>query len=466
MLAMNIEIESGKFLRSVFSVVAIISFALSAEGQAPDARANPSPQTQPDQAKVLSLPLVAKPMSGSDVETLFNRVGLLPFPEDQRVVLGKQFNKSLAEVIAVADLSRAALDEGEYKKIVDSLATSNAADEPTSIAQRNMIKSLRAKAIEIDLTLINSAAQGLAQKLDSNTQKMLGTALLLRRTDAAAETMLPVNGMPLPFVTISSALSSSTKFVGKELDDARAILFSDADARAGFAERISLGVLEVESFDRAKAIHDMQVGLANALAAEITIDPVALQNMMTAFQMRGVFTPANELAKLDMALVQSIESKLPLNIAFEMISSLENPQRDIAASGSRALYITQLASKILALPKLSVQQSQSVQAAFEKWQRMDIQSFVSQLQIDAVLFESSASVSKSIVIGDSQTWQINPVSPAMQRFQQQSEKRVQVIKARRTAAKNMPKEFEAILGPELWAAFAPVAPPVVKPSSK
>lgn len=466
MLAMNIEIESGKFLRSVFSVVAIISFALSAEGQAPDARANPSPQTQPDQAKVLSLPLVAKPMSGSDVETLFNRVGLLPFPEDQRVVLGKQFNKSLTEVIAVADLSRVALDEGEYKKIVDSLATSNAADEPTSIAQRNMIKSLRAKAIEIDLTLINSAAQGLAQKLDSNTQKMLGTALLLRRTDAAAETMLPVNGMPLPFVTISSALSSSTKFVGKELDDARAILFSDADARAGFAERISLGVLEVESFDRAKAIHDMQVGLANALAAEITIDPVALQNMMTAFQMRGVFTPANELAKLDMALVQSIESKLPLNIAFEMISSLENPQRDIAASGSRALYITQLASKILALPKLSVQQSQSVQAAFEKWQRMDIQSFVSQLQIDAVLFESSASVSKSIVIGDSQTWQINPVSPAMQRFQQQSEKRVQVIKARRTAAKNMPKEFEAILGPELWAAFAPVAPPVVKPSSK
>ena len=466
MLAMNIEIESGKFLRSVFSVVAIISFALSAQGQAPDARANPSPQTQPDQAKVLSLPLVAKPMSGSDVETLFNRVGLLPFPEDQRVVLGKQFNKSLAEVIAVADLSRAALDEGEYKKIVDSLATSNAADEPTSIAQRNMIKSLRAKAIEIDLTLINSAAQGLAQKLDSNTQKMLGTALLLRRTDAAAETMLPVNGMPLPFVTISSALSSSTKFVGKELDDARAILFSDADARAGFAERISLGVLEVESFDRAKAIHDMQVGLANALAAEITIDPVALQNMMTAFQMRGVFTPANELAKLDMALVQSIESKLPLNIAFEMISSLENPQRDFAASGSRALYITQLASKILALPKLSVQQSQSVQAAFEKWQRMDIQSFVSQLQIDAVLFESSASVSKSIVIGDSQTWQINPVSPAMQRFQQQSEKRVQVIKARRTAVKNMPKEFEAILGPELWAAFAPVAPPVVKPSSK
>ena len=466
MLAMNIEIESGKFLRSVFSVVAIISFALSAQGQAPDARANPSPQTQPDQAKVLSLPLVAKPMSGSDVETLFNRVGLLPFPEDQRVVLGKQFNKSLTEVIAVADLSRAALDEGEYKKIVDSLATSNAADEPTSIAQRNMIKSLRAKAIEIDLTLINSAAQGLAQKLDSNTQKMLGTALLLRRTDAAAETMLPVNGMPLPFVTISSALSSSTKFVGKELDDARAILFSDADARAGFAERISLGVLEVESFDRAKAIHDMQVGLANALAAEITIDPVALQNMMTAFQMRGVFTPANELAKLDMALVQSIESKLPLNIAFEMISSLENPQRDIAASGSRALYIMQLTSKILALPKLSVQQSQSVQAAFEKWQRMDIQSFVSQLQIDAVLFESSASVSKSIVIGDSQTWQINPVSPAMQRFQQQSEKRVQVIKARRTAVKNMPKEFEAILGPELWAAFAPVAPPVVKPSSK
>lgn len=466
MLAMNIEIESGKFLRSVFSVVAIISFALSAQGQAPDARANPSPQTQPDQAKVLSLPLVAKPMSGSDVETLFNRVGLLPFPEDQRVVLGKQFNKSLAEVIAVADLSRAALNEGEYKKIVDSLATSNAADEPTSIAQRNMIKSLRAKAIEIDLTLINSAAQGLAQKLDSNTQKMLGTALLLRRTDAAAETMLPVNGMPLPFVTISPALSSSAKFVGKELDDARAILFSDADARAGFAERISLGVLEVESFDRSKAIHDMQVGLANALAAEITIDPVALQNMMTAFQMRGVFTPANELAKLDMALVQSIESKLPLNIAFEMISSLENPQRDIAASGSRALYITQLTSKILALPKLSVQQSQSVQAAFEKWQRMDIQSFVSQLQIDAVVFESSASVSKSIVIGDSQTWQINPVSPAMQRFQQQSEKRVQVIKARRTAAKNMPKEFEAILGPELWAAFAPVAPPVVKPSSK
>ena len=466
MLAMNIEIESGKFLRSVFSVVPIISFALSAQGQAPDARANPSPQTQPDQAKVLSLPLVAKPMSGSDVETLFNRVGLLPFPEDQRVVLGTQFNKSLAEVIVVADLSRAALNEGEYKKIVDSLAASNAADEPTSIAQRNMIKSLRAKAIEIDLTLINSAAQGLAQKLDSNTQKMLGTALLLRRTDAAAETMLPVNGMPLPFVTISPALSSNTKFVGKELDDARAILFSDADARAGFAERISLGVLEVESFDRAKAIHDMQVGLTNALAAEITIDPVALQNMMTAFQMRGVFTPANELAKLDMALVQSIESKLPLNIAFEMISSLENPQRDIAVSGSRAMYITQLTSKILALPKLSVQQSQSVQAAFEKWQRMDIQSFVSQLQIDAVLFESSASVSKSIVIGDSQTWQINPVSPAMQRFQQQSEKRVQVIKARRTAAKNMPKEFEAILGPELWAAFAPVAPPVVKPSSK
>ena len=168
----------------------------------------------------------------------------------------------------------------------------------------------------------------------------------------------------------------------------------------------------------------MQVGLTNALAAEITIDPVALQNMMTAFHMRGVFTPANELAKLDMALVQSIESKLPLNIAFEMISSLENPQRDIAASGSRAMYITQLTSKILALPKLSVQQSQSVRAAFEKWQRMDIQSFVSQLQIDAVLFESSASVSKSIVIGDSQTWQINPVSPAMQRFQQQQSKQI------------------------------------------
>ena len=466
MLVMNIEIESGKFLRSVLFIVFTINFASLAQGQAPDPRANPSPQTQPDHANVLSLPLVAKPMSAADVETLFNRVGLLPFPEDQRVVLGTQFNKSLAEVIVIADLSRAALNEGEYKKIVDSLAASNAADEPTSIAQRNMIKSLRAKAIEIDLTLINSAAQGLAKKLDPTAQKMLDTAQLLRRTDAAAETMRSVNGMQLPFVTISSGLPSSTKLVGKELDDARAILFSDADARAGFAERISLGVLEVESFDRAKAIHDMQVGLTNALAAEITIDPVALQNMMTAFQMRGVFTPANELAKLDMALVQSIESKLPLNIAFEMISSLENPQRDIAASGSRAMYITQLTSKILALPKLSVQQSQSVRAAFEKWQRMDIQSFVSQLQIDAVLFESSASVSKSIVIGDSQTWQINPVSPAMQRFQQQSEKRVQVIKARRTAAKNMPKEFEAILGPELWAAFAPVAPPIAKPSSK
>ena len=97
---------------------------------------------------------------------------------------------------------------------------------------------------------------------------------------------------------------------------------------------------------------------------------------------------------------------------------------------------------------------------------MDIQSFVSQLQTEAAFFSSCALVGKSIVVGDPQTWQTNPVSPGMQRLQKQFEKLIQIVAARRTAAKNTQKEFEVILGPELWANCASVLPALTKPDSK
>ena len=437
----------------------------SAQGQT-GAIANLSPQAKIEREKVLSLPLVANAMKGSDVEALLNRVGLLPVPEAQRVMLEKQFQKVLAEAVVIADRSRIALNEGEVNKIVDSLARSNASDEPTSNDQRGSIKSLRAKAIEIDLTLLNSAAHGLAQTFDPASQRMLDSAQFLRRADAAAETMHPVNGMPMPFMTISLALSCNTAFGGKDIDGARALLFSDAELRAELAERVSLALLEDATLDNGRASHDMQIGLTNALAAGMTVDPVALRILAVVIQMRGVFTPASELAKLDVALVQSIETALPLNTAFEMISLLEKSSILPATSGSRVMDIPQLTSKILALSKISVQQSQAVRAACEKWQRMDIQSFVSQLQTEAAFFSSSALVGKSIVVGDPQTWQTNPVSPGMQRLQKQFEKLIQIVAARRTAAKNTQKEFEVILGPELWANCASVSPALTKPDSK
>ncbi len=417
-------------------------------------------KTDPARDSIQSLPLVAPPMSPMDVEELFMRVGLMPVSGPQFA----EFQKALESAGATAQLSRQELDEGEYKKLVDAILASIAAEGYPSSNQIRIVKAVRAKAAAIDAALIDSASRPLVSPLGKGAQGLIGSAQLMHRADAAAATLTRANGMPLAFVTVTPAFASLTSLTGATLESARSLLLLDASARAEIAEQISIALLEGGVLLSERSSHELQMGLTQALANEIAVDPTSLKLVGIALQMRGAFAPASELAKLDATLIQSIESTFPPACAPHAILDLERSSLSGARSAIGGLDIPRLGSAAIETPNLTPELAKDVKNAVALWQRADNQSFITNLQGDAVLLSEGASFSKPIVAGEPQTWQLNPVSPSMQRFQQQVTNRIDRLRSRRAAEIAAEKEIQGIVGPEIWKAISPAqrATPAIK----
>ena len=443
---------------SLVAATLAVSAASAATSATAAQEALPAPPAQAtvdgQQLAVRAMPLVASPMDASAVESLLTDVGLLPVAAAQR----EAFEKALVAAVAGADLAREAFDAGEYTRVVDAIAAVLAKGEYPTTAHVAMTRSLRGNALAIDLTLIDAAARAAAQSFDANAQRQLQWAQLMRRADAAAQTMRHTAALPIPFITVSAAFQAISTLSGKSLDDARAILFLDGASRAPFAEQLSLALLEGVAFVPSRNTHDIQVGLTSALAKGIAVDPEALKMITLALATRAAFSPASELAKLDATLVQSLCVALPLPLAFDVIASLEKSSPNGTRLIGMPIRIAQIAREAIALPAVTKEQVVKLTAATQEWQSSDAENLVTMLNGYADFMNAASALAKSMNPDDPQTWPIGELSPTMKRIQQQLAQRVERLQARRAVAKSTREKFEAILGAELWKAVAPPLP--------
>lgn len=403
---------------------------------------------------VAAMPLVAIPMTAADLERIFTDVGLLPVAKTNR----KSFDEALAGALAIATASREALNEGEYKRLVDAITASIVADGSAASGQVGMTKALRANALAIELTLLDAAAQAIVPSPDSDVESRLRWAQALRRADAAQETMSASSTIAVGFISVASALPELAALPPDSIQKARATLLSDGPARAEIAEQLSLAVLESGALRSNQTTNQMQVELTTALAKGIAVDPKALEQIALALSSRNVFAPAAKLARLDVMLVQSIIAGFPSATAFEIASSLERAAPSARFISGRMMRVPQFARDALALPTITTEQAKAVSAALAEWQSADLTSYVAILQGDADLMSAAAAFAKSINPQDSQTWQIGGASPTSHRFAQQDAKRLELVNARRGIAKATREKLEVILGPELWKSIAPGVP--------
>ncbi len=408
---------------------------------------------------VESLPLVAPPIGAREVERLLTDCGLLPVAESNR----KSFEDALAAAHASATASRQALDDGEYKRIVDAIAASIVADGNAASGQVAAIKAMRANALAIELTLIDASARAALRAAPPSAQgndfeKRLHWAQSMRRSDVAAQTLTPGGTLAIPFLAVTAACPELATLTGESAARARETLFVDGDARAERSEQLSLALLEGGPLFARDIMHEMQVELAGALAKGVAVEPTTLEQIALALAARSAFAPAGELARLDVMLMQSIAASLAPAVAFNIASRLESSSPSATLIGGRMMRIPQFARDALALATITPDQSKALTAAFTEWQSADLTMYIAILQGDGELMTAAAAFAKSINPNDSQSWQVGAASATSQRFAQQTAKRVERVNARRALAKATRERFEAILGPEQWKSIAPGVP--------
>jgi len=429
---------------------------------------NTNPQAKvvdPAQERIRKLieafPLVAQQMTAAEVQDVLTRIGLLPLEKSQHA----RFSEALASALALADTSRQILMVGQFKELVDGMAAIMTVEGSPSNAQSALVKSVRGKAFEIDRALITAAIQAIVDEHDPQFQPLIATAAAVRQADAATETIRQQRSQ-LPFISLAAAWKSSAQLSETERAGLRSLLLTDAIVRADLAQRISFDWLEGEVLLGERQSDQLKLGLIQALANEVAVDPKQLAAIAVLIQLRGVLSAASEVARLDATLLQMMESQLPIDVAFSVASALEDSAPGGSVVSRSRANIPDLARQALALKMISPSQSKAIRDAVGTWKHAEIESFRGYLLAQSSAMSAVSAFAKGLVAGDPATWDLGSESPSLQRFfayrQRQAERQV----LRQLAAKSLVGDIEAILGPELWEVVSPRPVPVSKPGNK
>ncbi len=412
---------------------------------APAQRERPT-KAQQIQRMIESMPLVPSPMTTAELVALFTRVGLLPVADANQVA----FDEALTAAIARSDASRASLKAVEMKQLIAEMAVTMESTGYPSIKNAPAIKAVRAKASEIDSTLIEDAARGISIP---SAEKIVW-AQMMHRADIAAQTMFGgAMGAMKPFGTVTPAFVPVLLLSGSSLENARSLLLSDCAERADLAEHASWEVLVAALLSGETAI-DLQTAHAKIPEDDRKLEIMALTGIAMLIQMRGTCEVAVGVATLDAALVERVESQLPVGIAFDTVVILEQsmggsrrpkPEEDIADLERRALN----------LPGIAQAQKQAIQEAASLWKHAQMKSFAMQLKTDAIEMAEAVTMGRGLVANDPSTWDMSSGPSQMERGQQAIVKRAAREEAGRIESERATKAIESIVGPESWAVIAP-----------
>ncbi len=423
---------------------------VNAQGDSPNQDASTDDRKRKQIAKMLeSLPIVALPMTATTVQALMTRVGLLP----TTAALEKPFADALTTAVAASDASRHSFAAGAFADATVQFTAKMEVEGYPSRSQGPLVKDLRAQALAIDLTLIASAAAAFGS--DERTKGMIEQAKLMRRADAAAETMTKGTSFALPFTTVTPAFDALATLIDADRAATRALLLSDAASRAQLAERLSFAMFEGSVLMAGETAIGLQTAARDRPAGEPKIDGVELTGVAMLIQLGGLYSAASPLATLNAPLEQALQSQLPPTIAFAAISALESgPSRRPSRNSPRT--IGELESAAIALAGVTAEQSTAIGNIATAWRLEEMQAYVTQTQSDGPMMREIGSYASGIVANDPKTWPIGGAAPAASaQLMQFTQKRQQHLIARRAAQDRAAKEIDQVLGAELAAQLTP-----------
>lgn len=422
----------------------------------------PSPKTQgsrppANRAKsmVESLPLVAAPLGETDLRTIFSLVGLLPTP----VGTQEQFDLALVNAIEVRNVARADLDGGEVARLKERLIGEIESQGYPTIAQSALVRSIRARALEIDLALIRDAARVLLDAGGPSAAEALVRACDIQATQAAVAT-LKTNplGPDLLFVSVAPALVvlSGAQLDPQALASWRSLLASDGSARAALAARFSFAAFEGSALLAGKTAIDLQMALTGVLAAGKEVDSMKLVGIAMEIQLRDLLGVSAELAALDAAMVQAIQANPPTAVAFDVVSRLEDAAADFRKRQNPAVEVVRLAETAMQLNGISDSQKELIAKKLDDWKAAHIQAVLVQLQASRPYFAQVAASARAIVASDPTTWNLdNPAES--ERSQQRMAQRYEALEVERTSGEKFEKAVREILGDELSEQLPPIS---------
>ncbi len=395
-----------------------------------------------------SLPIVALPMTATAVEALMTRVGLLP----ATAALEKPFADAVTAAVAASDASRQAFATGPFADATLQFTAKMAAEGFPSRSQGPLVKDMRARVLAIDLTLIESAAAALGS--NERTNGMIEQAKLMRRADAAAETMAKAASFALPFTTVTPAFNALVTLSDSDRVAMRALLLSDAAARAQLAERLSFAHFEGTALMAGETAIGLQIAARDRPAVEPKIEGMELMGVAMLIQLGGVYSAASSVATLNAQLEQALQSQLTPTIAFTLISALESGP-SIRQSRYAPRTIVELEAAAIALAGVTAEQSIAISKIATAWRLEEVQSYLTKAQSDGPMMREIGLYASGIVVNDPTTWPIAGATPgASSKLTVFTQRSQQQLIARQEAQDRASKEIDQVLGAELATELA------------
>ena len=395
-----------------------------------------------------SLPIVALPMTATAVEALMTRVGLLP----ATAALEKPVADAVTAAVAASDASRQAFATGPFADATLQFTAKMAAEGYPSRSQGPLVKDMRARVLAIDLTLIESAAAALGS--NERTNGMIEQAKLMRRADAAAETMAKAASFALPFTTVTPAFNALVTLSDSDRVAMRALLLSDAAARAQLAERLSFAHFEGTALMAGETAIGLQIAARDRPAVEPKIEGMELMGVAMLIQLGGVYSAASSVATLNAQLEQALQSQLTPTIAFTLISALESGP-SIRQSRYAPRTIVELEAAAIALAGVTAEQSIAISKIATAWRLEEVQSYLTKAQSDGPMMREIGLYANGIVVNDPTTWPIAGATPgASSKLTVFTQRSQQQLIARQEAQDLAAKEIDQVLGAELATELA------------
>ena len=396
-----------------------------------------------------SLPIVALPMTATAVEALMTRVGLLP----ATAALEKPFADAVTAAVAASDASRQAFATGPFADATLQFTAKMAAEGFPSRSQGPLVKDMRARVLAIDLTLIESAAAALGS--NERTNGMIEQAKLMRRADAAAETMAKAASFALPFTTVTPAFNALVTLSDSDRVAMRALLLSDAADRAQLAERISFAHFEGTALMAGETAIGLQIAARDRPAVEPKIEGMELMGVAMLIQLGGVYSAASSVATLNAQLEQALQSQLTPTIAFTLISALESGP-SIRQSRYAPRTIVELEAAAIALARVTAEQSIAISNIATAWRLEEVRAYLTKAQSDSPMMREIGLYASGIVVNDPTTWPIAGATPgASSKLTVFTQRSQQQLIARQEAQDRASKEIDQVLGAELAAQLTP-----------
>ena len=395
-----------------------------------------------------SLPIVALPMTATAVEALMTRVGLLP----ATAALEKPFADAVTAAVAASDASRQAFATGPFADATLQFTAKMAAEGFPSRSQGPLVKDMRARVLAIDLTLIESAAAALGS--NERTNGMIEQAKLMRRADAAAETMAKAASFALPFTTVTPAFNALVTLSDSDRVAMRALLLSDAADRAQLAERISFAHFEGTALMAGETAIGLQIAARDRPAVEPKIEGMELMGVAMLIQLGGVYSAASSVATLNAQLEQALQSQLTPTIAFTLISALESGP-SIRQSRYAPRTIVELEAAAIALAGVTAEQSIAISNIATAWRLEEVRAYLTKAQSDSPMMREIGLYASGIVVNDPTTWPIAGATPgASSKLTVFTQRSQQQLIARQEAQDRASKEIDQVLGAELATELA------------